>query len=185
MVQLCERCYTGQIGTLFYTLWNSKGSTFRSIVSLSSVANHSPILGNVVNLSKNESYLLKFIGPNLFPKLVNSLASKIKTWIIHSFYFDPCFHLFLSTSVGSQGSSMFTSKFSSHNASQQRQIPPAKKTRTDFINYRLPSGKFYCSMCNMTINNETAMAHHVDSRKHRAAFAAKKTEEMAEEAAQT
>lgn len=43
----------------------------------------------------------------------------------------------------------------------------AKKPRLDFSMYRTPSGKYYCSACNMTLNSDVQFAQHVESKKHK------------------
>ncbi|XP_064598802.1 zinc finger matrin-type protein 3-like [Liolophura sinensis] len=47
------------------------------------------------------------------------------------------------------------------------QPSPAKKSRRDFSNYRTPSGKYYCSTCNVTLNAEGQFAQHIDSKRHK------------------
>ncbi|XP_067658314.1 uncharacterized protein DDB_G0283357-like [Haliotis asinina] len=42
-----------------------------------------------------------------------------------------------------------------------------KRPRQDFSNYRTPSGKFYCSCCNVTLNVESQFAQHVASKRHK------------------
>ncbi|XP_050728231.1 zinc finger matrin-type protein 3-like isoform X2 [Eriocheir sinensis] len=44
----------------------------------------------------------------------------------------------------------------------------AKKTKSkDLSIYRTPSGKYYCSPCDLTLNSESQFAQHVESKKHK------------------
>ncbi|KAI0224902.1 hypothetical protein LSAT2_024117 [Lamellibrachia satsuma] len=47
------------------------------------------------------------------------------------------------------------------------QSSPAKKPCLDFSMYRTPSGKYYCSACNMTLNSDLQFAQHIESKKHK------------------
>ena len=47
------------------------------------------------------------------------------------------------------------------------QSSPAKKPCLDFSMYRTPSGKYYCSACNMTLNSDVQFAQHIESKKHK------------------
>ncbi|XP_033763904.1 zinc finger matrin-type protein 3-like [Pecten maximus] len=41
------------------------------------------------------------------------------------------------------------------------------KRHRDFQNYRTPSGKFYCKVCNVTMSGDGQFAMHMDSKKHK------------------
>ncbi|XP_060062468.1 zinc finger matrin-type protein 3-like [Ylistrum balloti] len=41
------------------------------------------------------------------------------------------------------------------------------KRHRDFQNYRTPSGKFYCKVCNVTMSGDRQFAMHMDSKKHK------------------
>ncbi|XP_071440438.1 zinc finger matrin-type protein 3-like [Hetaerina americana] len=44
---------------------------------------------------------------------------------------------------------------------------PKKYTIKDFSIYRTPSGRFYCQLCNLTVQSELQFIQHLDSKKHR------------------
>uniref|UniRef100_T1IPM5 C2H2-type domain-containing protein n=1 Tax=Strigamia maritima TaxID=126957 RepID=T1IPM5_STRMM len=50
--------------------------------------------------------------------------------------------------------------------------PPCKRMKNnparDFSMFRTPSGKYYCSTCNITLNSESQFSQHFDSKKHKA-----------------
>ncbi len=49
-----------------------------------------------------------------------------------------------------------------------------KRPKRDFSMYRTPSGKYYCSCCNITLNSEVQFAQHMDSKKHKTNHAAQR-----------
>ena len=55
--------------------------------------------------------------------------------------------------------------------------PPAKRPKRDFSMYRTPSGKYYCSCCNVAVSSDMQFAQHVDSRKHKMNNAVKRNAE--------
>ena len=46
-------------------------------------------------------------------------------------------------------------------------VAPPKRPKRDFSNFHTPSGNYYCSACNMTLNSDVQMSQHIDSKKHR------------------
>ena len=44
---------------------------------------------------------------------------------------------------------------------------PRPRGVVDYTNFRTPSGKFYCPMCNVTLNTESHFAQHCQSKQHR------------------
>ena len=62
------------------------------------------------------------------------------------------------------------------NPSPSSLSPPitAKRPKRDFSNFRTPSGNYYCSACNLTLNSDQQMAQHIDSKKHRTNYSSNK-----------
>ena len=48
----------------------------------------------------------------------------------------------------------------------------ADSDRRDYSVFRTPSGQFYCSACNLTLNSEAQFVDHAESKRHRKAAAA-------------
>ncbi|XP_046388586.1 zinc finger matrin-type protein 3-like [Ischnura elegans] len=46
-------------------------------------------------------------------------------------------------------------------------VNPKKAKMKDYSIYRTPSGKFYCQLCNLTVQCESQFIQHLDSKKHR------------------
>ena len=46
-------------------------------------------------------------------------------------------------------------------------FPGRRPAKRDLSMFRTPSGKFYCSLCNMAMNTEQQMALHVETKKHK------------------
>lgn len=51
------------------------------------------------------------------------------------------------------------------------QTQQSRKRGRDYSNFRTPSGSYYCSICNVTVNGENQFAQHMDSRKHKSKYA--------------
>ena len=54
-------------------------------------------------------------------------------------------------------------------------VSQIKRPKRDFSMYRTPSGKYYCSCCNLTLNSEVQFAQHMESKKHKSNQAAKRS----------
>lgn len=57
------------------------------------------------------------------------------------------------------------------------QTQQSRKRGRDYSNFRTPSGSYYCSICNVTVNGENQFAQHMDSRKHKSKYANHKISE--------
>ncbi|CAB3360952.1 Hypothetical predicted protein [Cloeon dipterum] len=52
-----------------------------------------------------------------------------------------------------------------------KQVGKKAAAATDMSNYRTPSGNYYCSICNLSVNSESQFKSHSDSKKHKAKLA--------------
>lgn len=80
------------------------------------------------------------------------------------------FFFFTATSTSSNGTTEELPPYIILTQNPHRRPPPKR----DFSMYRTPSGKYYCASCNMTLNNETHFASHLEGKKHKAFVSAKK-----------
>lgn len=51
----------------------------------------------------------------------------------------------------------------------------------EFRDYRTPSGKFYCPLCDVTLNTESHMVQHAQSKPHKQKSLNKRYENMTTE----
>ncbi|XP_056016836.1 uncharacterized protein LOC125681162 isoform X2 [Ostrea edulis] len=58
-----------------------------------------------------------------------------------------------------------------HNVVTIQTQQQSRKRGRDYSNFRTPSGSYYCSICNVTVNGENQFAQHMDSRKHKSKYA--------------
>lgn len=56
-----------------------------------------------------------------------------------------------------------------------------RSTAMEFRDYRTPSGKFYCPLCDVTLNTESHMAQHAQSKTHKQKSLNKRYENMTTE----